>query len=81
MLHIRFQFSLRNVEDLLHEWGIDVSYDSIRYWWNRFGPTFASQKRKRRIARMPSNKWKWYLDEVFVQIKGETHYLWRAVGL
>jgi putative transposase len=42
MLYIRFPLSLRNVEDLLHERGIDVSHETVRYWWNRFGPMFAS---------------------------------------
>ncbi|MEQ8898521.1 MAG: IS6 family transposase [Roseovarius sp.] len=79
MLYIRFPLSLRNVEDLLHERGIDVSYESVRYWWNRFGPSFAAEIRKRRIDRMRASKWKWHLDEVFVKIKGQTHYLWRAV--
>lgn len=42
MLYVRFPLSLRNVEDLLHERGIDVSHETIRFWWNRFGPMFAS---------------------------------------
>ena len=42
MLHVRFPLSLRNVEDLLHERGIDVSHEAVRYWWHRFGPMFAS---------------------------------------
>ena len=41
MLYVRFPLSLRNVEDLLHERGIDVSHETIRFWWNRFGPMFA----------------------------------------
>ena len=79
MLYIRFPLSLRNVEDLLHERGIEVSHETIRFWWNRFGPVFASEIKKRRIQGMRSSKWKWHLDEVFVKINGETHYLWRAV--
>ena len=43
MLYVRFPLSLRNVEDLLHERGVDVSYESVRYWWQRFGSQFASQ--------------------------------------
>ena len=50
MLYVRFPLSLRNVEDLLHERGIDVSHEAVRYWWHRFGPMFASEIRKRRIA-------------------------------
>ncbi|MDX5414236.1 MAG: IS6 family transposase, partial [Rhodobacterales bacterium] len=48
MLYIRFPLSLRNVEDLLHERGIDVSHEAVRYWWHRFGPKFAAEIRKRR---------------------------------
>ena len=80
MMYVRFPLSLRNVEDLLHERGIDVCHETIRFWWNRFGPLFAAEIRKDRInrTRLYSN-WKWHLDEVFVKINGETHYLWRAV--
>ncbi len=46
MLYIRFPLSLRNVEDLLHERGIEISHETVRYWWNRFSPTFASQIHK-----------------------------------
>ncbi|WP_373237540.1 transposase [Cohaesibacter celericrescens] len=80
MLYVRFPLSLRNVEDLLHERGIDVSYETIRFWWNRFGPIFASEIRRKRVQR--SRCWtqgQWHMDEVFVKINGETHYLWRAV--
>ena len=80
MLYLRFPLSLRNVEDLLHEWGIDVSHETVRFWWNRFGPMFASEIAKKRPnqARSQSN-WQWHFDEVFVKINGEWHYLWRAV--
>ena len=80
MLYIRFPLSLRNVEDLLHERGIDVSHETVRFWWNRFGPMFAADIRRKRINRMRAySNWQWHLDEVFVKINGETHYLWRAV--
>jgi putative transposase len=80
MMYVRFPLSLRNVEDLLHERGIDISHESVRYWWNRFGPIFASEIRKKRIRPSQNySNWKWHLDEVFVKINGETHYLWRAV--
>ena len=80
MMYIRFPLSLRNVEDLLHERGIDVSYESVRFWWQRFGPKFASEIRKRRSQSMRCNSnWKWHLDEMFVKINGERYYLWRAV--
>ena len=79
MLYVRFPLSLRNVEDLLHERGIDVSHETVRFWWHRFGLMFASEIRKRRIEGMKSSQWRWHLDEVFVKINGERHYLWRAV--
>ncbi|MGX0978130.1 putative transposase [Roseovarius sp. MBR-51] len=80
MMYIRFPLSLRNVEDLLHERGIDISHETVRFWWNRFGPMFAAEIRKRRVERMRSlPHWRWHLDEVFVKINGVTHYLWRAV--
>ena len=79
-MYIRFPLSLRNVEDLLHERGIDVSYESVRFWWLRFGPKFASEIRKRRSQSMRCHSnWKWHLDEMFVKINGERYYLWRAV--
>ena len=79
MLYVRFPLSLRDVEDLLHERGIDVSHETVRFWWHRFGPMFAAEIRKRRIEGMKSSHWRWHLDEMFVKINGETHYLWRAV--
>jgi len=80
MMYIRFPLSLRNVEDLLHERGIDISHETVRFWWNRFGPVFAAEIRRRRVDRMRSGThWQWHLDEVFVKINGEQHYLWRAV--
>jgi len=79
MMYIRFPLPLRNVEDLLHERGIEISHETVRFWWNRFGPMFAAEIRKRRVGAMRSSRWRWHLDEVFVKINGETHYLWRAV--
>ena len=80
MLYVRFPLSLRNVEDLLHERGIDISYETVRFWWNRFGPMFAAEIRRRRVDRMRAfSNWRWHVDEVFVKINGERHYLWRAV--
>jgi putative transposase len=80
MMYVRFPLSLRNVEDLLHERGIEISHETVRFWWNRFGPMFAAEIRRRRVSRMRSySNWQWHLDEVFVKINGETHYLWRAV--
>ncbi|MEP1392702.1 IS6 family transposase, partial [Parvibaculum sp.] len=80
MMYVRFPLSLRNVEDLLHERGIEVSHETVRFWWNRFGPMFAAEIRRNRVSRMRSHSnWRWHLDEVFVKVNGETHYLWRAV--
>ncbi|AGI67641.1 transposase [Octadecabacter antarcticus 307] len=80
MIYVRFPLSLRNVEDLLHERGIDISHETVRFWWNRFGPLFAAEIRKKRVSQMRAySNWQWHLDEVFVKINGETHYLWRAV--
>ena len=70
---------LRNVEDLLHERGIDVSHEAVRFWWHKFGPMFAAEIRKRRLEGMKSSRWRWHLDEMFVKTNGERHYLWRAV--
>ncbi len=80
MMYVRFPLSLRNVEDLLFERGIDVCHETVRFWWNRFGPLFAADIRRQRVSRMRGFRhWRWHLDEVFVKINGETHYLWRAV--
>ncbi len=80
MMYVRFPLSLRQVEDLLHERGVDISYETVRAWWNRFGPMFANEIKKQRSASMHSlTQWRWHLDEVFVRINGETYYLWRAV--
>ena len=79
MMYVRFPLSLRNVEDLLHERGIEISHETVRFWWNRFGPLLAAAIRKRRIHHRSFSQWCWHLDEVFVRINGETHYLWRAV--
>ena len=79
MMYIRYPLSLRQVEDMLFERGIDICYETVRYWWNRFSPLFAAEIRKRRIHHGSYSNWRWHLDEVFVQINGEIHYLWRAV--
>src|SRR6266705_4398909 len=71
----RFCLSFRDVEDLLAERGIIVSYETIRIWCQMFGPDYA-RKLKRRQGRLGDI---WYLDEVFVRINGQQQYLWRAV--
>ena len=70
-----FSLSLRDVELLLAERGIVVSYETVRRWCQKFGQSFANSLRRRR----PRPGDKWYMDEVFVRIKGVQHYLWRAV--
>jgi putative transposase len=55
MMYVRFPLSLRIVEDLLHEHGIDISHETIRFWWNRIGPTFEAEMRKWR---------NWYIHDV-----------------
>jgi putative transposase len=79
MMYVRYPLSLRQVEDILFERGIDICHETVRFWWNRFGPMFAAEIRKRRIHRRLYSQWRWHLGEVFVRINGETHYLWRAV--
>ena len=80
MMYIRFPLSLRNVEDLLHERGIDICHETVRFWWQRFGPVFACEIRRKRVARFHSGpQWRWHLDEVFVKINGVQHYMWRAI--
>ncbi|HSH80237.1 MAG TPA: IS6 family transposase [Herpetosiphonaceae bacterium] len=68
-------YSYRDVEELLAERGIIVTYETIRQWSRKFGQTYANQLRRRRAR--PGDKW--FLDEVFLKINGKTQYLWRAV--
>ena len=80
MMYVKYPLSLRNVEDLLFERGIDICHETVRHWWNRFGPVFAADIRRQRISRMRGFRhWKWYLDEMYVKLNGEMVYLWRAV--
>jgi len=80
MMYVRFPLSLRQVEDLLHDRGIDISHETVRVWWDRFGPMFAAEIRKKRVAAYRNwSQWRWHLDEVFVRINSEIYYLWRAV--
>ncbi|RYE01910.1 MAG: IS6 family transposase [Sphingobacteriales bacterium] len=80
MMYIRFPLSLRNVEDLLFERGIDICHETVRLWWNRFGPIFAADVRRQRVSRMKGFRhWRWHLDEMYVKLNGEMVYLWRAV--
>ena len=63
MMYVRFPLSLRQVEDLLSERGIDVCHETVRFWWNRFGPLFAGEIRRRRVDRRNWSNWRWHLDE------------------
>lgn len=74
-LYFRFQLSFRDVEDLLAERGVDVSYETIRRWVFKFGRIYARRIRGRRCE----HSGRWHLDEVFLKIGGRTYYLWRAV--
>jgi putative transposase len=80
LLYVRYSLSLRNVEEILAERGINVSYETVRFWWNRFGPLIANKLRKKRYSSAHNYpNWRWHIDEVFVKTNGETRYLWRAV--
>lgn len=73
MMYVKFPLSLRNVDDLLHERGTEISHETVRFWWHRFGPLFASEIRKRPVEGMKSSQWPWHLDEILVKINGERH--------
>ena len=80
MMYVKYPLSLRNVEDLLFERGIDICHETVRHWWNRFGPMFAAEIRRKRVDRMRAHThWRWHLDEVYVKVGGEMRYLRRAV--
>src|ERR671932_391172 len=74
-LYLRFTLSLRDVEELLAERGLDVSYETVRRWVLKFGPIFADHLRRQR----PRPTDRWHLDEMVVLIGGQRMYLWRAV--
>jgi len=71
MMYVRFPLSLWNVEDMLHECGIEISHETVRFWWNRFGPMLASGTWKKRVQQLRAySNWWWHLDEVFVKLMG-----------
>jgi putative transposase len=74
-LYYRFPLSLRDVQEMMAERGVIVSYESIHQWCRKFGQSFANGLRRRRSR--PGDKW--HLDEVFIKINSKAHYLWRAV--
>ena len=77
MYYIRYPLSFRQVEDILHERGVDICHETVRFWVERFGSKFAGEILKNRAGH--HSNWLWHLDEVFVKINGERFYLWRAV--
>ena len=80
MIYVRHPLSLRNVEHPLFERGIDICHETVRLWWNRLGPMLAGEIRRKRVGHMRAcTHSKSRLDEVYVKIKGEMHYLGRAV--
>jgi putative transposase len=74
-LYFKFNLSHRDIEDLLAKRGIQVSYEAIRLWCNKFGPKYAMKLRKKHQGYGDT----FFLDEVFIKINGKQHYLWRAV--
>ena len=81
MMFVKYPLSLRNVEDLLFEREIDICHETVRMWWNRFGPLFAGDIRRQRVNRMKGFRdWRWHLDEMYVKLGGEMVYLWRKVN-
>ncbi|MCZ8036402.1 MAG: transposase [Novosphingobium sp.] len=76
MLYVRYPLSLRNVEDPLHERGTDITHETVRFWWSRFGTIFAAEIWRSRVEAMRSFRHRrGHLDEMFVKIKGVKHYL------
>ena len=73
MMYVRYPLSVRQVEDLLFERGINVCHETFRYWWNRFGPLFAGEIRQRRVGWRNWSNWRWHLDEVFDRIVELVH--------
>lgn len=77
MYYVRYPLSFRQVEDILHERGIDITHETVRFWVKRFGLALAGEIRRKRKGN--HSNWRWHMDEVFVKINGELHYLWRAI--
>ncbi len=80
LMYVRFPLSLRNVQDLLFERGIDICHKTVRLWWNRLGPMFAGEIRPQRVSRMRGFRlWRRHLDEIYVKLNGDMVNLWRPV--
>lgn len=79
MMYVRYPLSLRKVEDLLFERGIDICHETVRLWWNRFGCLFAADIRRQQVSRMQGfRRLRWHLDEMYVKLNEEMVYLWRG---
>ncbi len=74
-LYYRFALSFRDVEEIMAERGVTLSYEAIREWSRKFGNSFAKKLKQNRLQTGD----KWHLDEMFIKINGKPHYLWRAV--
>ena len=74
-MYFRFNLSFRDVEELMIERGVDVSYETVRRWVDKFGSTYAKRIKSRSVHPSPV----WHLDEVYTKINGKMVYLWRAV--
>ncbi len=70
--YVRYPLSFRQVEDILHERGVDICHETVRYWVERFGSKFAREIRKNRAGA--HSNWQWHLDEVFVKINGTLYW-------
>jgi putative transposase len=80
MLYIRFPLSFRNVEDLLHECGIEISHETVRFWWNRFGPMFTAEIQRGRVDRVRARKHRrWRLDKDYVKIEAALIFLKKSM--
>jgi putative transposase len=80
MMYVRFPLSLRNVEELLAERGIDICHETERHRWTRFGPMFAGEVRRQRVSAMRGFRhWRWHVDEIYVKLNGEMVYRWRGL--
>ena len=80
MMYVRFPLSLRNVEDLLRERGIGVSDETVRLWWQRFGPMFATELRRKRVSGMRALRWRWHRGEVFARVNGSERKIGSSPG-
>ena len=74
MMYARYPLSLRQVEDLLSERGIDICHETVRFWWNRFGPLFAAKIRKRRVHSRSYSQWRWHCRRKLLRRFGRRYF-------